>query len=86
MLVLSRKIGQSIVIDGEVTLIVNRIDGNRVSIAIDAPRQVSVVRGELKPFADGFGDSGGGDASAADAEMPRPLTRFEARRNKLAAR
>ncbi len=37
MLVLTRKIGQSIVISGRITLTVNRIAGNRVVLAFDAP-------------------------------------------------
>jgi hypothetical protein len=32
---------------------VSRIDGNRVTLSIDAPREVKVLRGELKPFPGG---------------------------------
>ena len=49
MLVLSRKIGEEIIIDGDIRIIVNRISGNRVSLAIDAPSDVRVMRGELQP-------------------------------------
>jgi carbon storage regulator len=49
MLVLSRKVGEQIVIDGNITLIINRIDGNRVSIAIEAPKDVKILRSELAP-------------------------------------
>jgi len=48
MLVLSRKVGQKIVIDERVTLTVTRISGNRVSIGIEAPPGVHVRRGELE--------------------------------------
>ena len=49
MLVLSRKIGEEIIIDGDIRIIVNRISGNRVSLAIEAPSDVRVMRGELQP-------------------------------------
>jgi carbon storage regulator CsrA len=52
MLALTRKKGQGIYI-GEVLVRVSRIDGNRVTLSIDAPREVKVLRGELKPFPGG---------------------------------
>ncbi|AMV32868.1 hypothetical protein VN12_12140 [Pirellula sp. SH-Sr6A] len=48
MLVLSRKEGERIVIGENITLVVSRISGNRVAIGIEAPKDVTVVRGELK--------------------------------------
>ena len=54
MLVLSRKTGQSIVISGRITLTVNRIAGNRVALAFDAPRDVHIRRSELPVFDDGI--------------------------------
>ncbi|HWA99764.1 MAG TPA: carbon storage regulator [Pirellulales bacterium] len=50
MLVLSRKVGEKIIIDDQVTLTVTRISGGRVSIGITAPSGVRVVRAELKPL------------------------------------
>jgi len=47
MLVLSRKVGESIQIGDNVRIIVNRISGNRITLAVDAPRSVKIVRGEL---------------------------------------
>ena len=49
MLVLSRRIGQSIMIGNDVEVVVQRVQGNRVTLAIKAPREVSIVRGELLP-------------------------------------
>lgn len=54
MLVLSRKVGEKIVIGDDVTVVVGRVSGNRVSIGIDAPEDVKVIRGELKRFRDEF--------------------------------
>ncbi|MFG0264247.1 MAG: carbon storage regulator [Rhodopirellula sp. JB055] len=47
MLVLSRKEGEKLVIGDNIVITVNRIAGNRVAIGIEAPREVSIVRGEL---------------------------------------
>ena len=48
MLVLGRKEGESIVIGGNIIVTVVRSAGNRVSLGVEAPREVPVVRGELK--------------------------------------
>ena len=47
MLVLSRKADQSIHIGDEIRITVVRIRGNRVKLGIEAPGEVSVLRGEL---------------------------------------
>ena len=49
MLVLSRKSGEEILIGDDVRLVVSRISGGRVKIAIAAPKTVRVMRGELGP-------------------------------------
>tara|TARA_Y100000034_G_scaffold103704_1_gene129605 strand:- start:1345 stop:1527 length:183 start_codon:yes stop_codon:yes gene_type:complete len=48
MLVLARKKGQKIVIDGPATITITRIQGNTVKIGIKAADEVAVVRGELE--------------------------------------
>lgn len=47
MLVISRKTGQKIVINGNITIVVRRIENGRVSLAIDAPKEVRIDRGEV---------------------------------------
>ncbi len=47
MLVLSRKAGESLVIGDGITVTVQSVKGDVVRIAIDAPRQVPILRGEL---------------------------------------
>jgi carbon storage regulator len=47
MLVLSRKVADQIVIAGRIRITVARLAGNRVSLAIEAPDDVSILRGEL---------------------------------------
>ncbi len=54
MLVLSRKVGEKLVIGDNITIVVNRVAGNRVTIGIDAPEEVRIIRGELKPTIDQF--------------------------------
>ena len=47
MLVLSRKINEKIVIDGNIVLTVVKIDRNQVRIGIEAPGDVRVFREEI---------------------------------------
>jgi len=47
MLVLSRKTGESIVIDGRITVKIIRLDGDIVKLGIEAPREVPVHRQEV---------------------------------------
>ncbi len=47
MLVLSRRQGETIVISGRVRVTVDRVRGNRVRLAIDAPEEVTVDREEI---------------------------------------
>ena len=47
MLVLSRKLGEKIVIGDNIVLTVVAIKGNQIRVGVEAPRQVSVWRGEL---------------------------------------
>ncbi len=64
MLVLSRKVGERINIGDNVTIVVNKISGGRVSIAIEAPRDVSIIRGELQKIRDAFSEQSEGEANA----------------------
>ncbi|MCA9195058.1 MAG: carbon storage regulator [Planctomycetales bacterium] len=48
MLVLSRKVGEKLVIDGNITVEVVRIKGNRITLGLSAPKDVSILRGELE--------------------------------------
>ena len=47
MLVLSRKVGDTVVISDVVVVKVSQISGGRVKIAIDAPADVTIRRGEI---------------------------------------
>jgi carbon storage regulator len=47
MLVLSRKLGEKLIIGDNITVVVNLVAGNRVTLGIEAPSDVRIVRGEL---------------------------------------
>lgn len=54
MLVLSRKVGERIHVGDNIVLEIRRIAGNRVTLALDAPRDVRILRGELEQAAKEF--------------------------------
>lgn len=47
MLVLSRKIGESMTIGGNIKVVVSRVNGNRVTLGITAPKDVKIIRDEI---------------------------------------
>lgn len=47
MLVLSRKVNESVVIDGQITVKIVRIDGDQVRLGIQAPNTVPIHRQEV---------------------------------------
>lgn len=47
MLVLSRRMGQKIVIDGHIVVTVTAIQGDRVRLGFDAPAHVTIDREEV---------------------------------------
>jgi carbon storage regulator len=49
MLVLSRKLNEKIVINGNIVVTVVKIDRNQVRIGIEAPGEVPVYREEILP-------------------------------------
>ncbi len=52
MLVLSRKAGEEIHIGADTVVVIQSVKGNRVRVAIEAPSQTKILRGELSVFAD----------------------------------
>lgn len=47
MLILSRKINESIIIGDNIEVMVVEIKGDQVKLGINAPREVSLYRGEI---------------------------------------
>jgi carbon storage regulator len=56
MLVLSRKEGEKLVIGDNITLVISKISGNRITLGIEAPANVKIMRGELKAQAEKLPD------------------------------
>ena len=49
MLVLSRKLGESVVIGDRVVVTVLKLDNGQVRLGIEAPREIAVFREEIAP-------------------------------------
>jgi len=69
MLVLSRRVGEEIVINDNIRVTVVAVKGDRVRLGIVAPRQVTVDRSEVHDRRMQFAPIGG-DADAAIGVMP----------------
>jgi carbon storage regulator len=69
MLVLSRKLGQSIIINGNVRVTVVSIRGGQIRLGIEAPNSVKVFREELCAPA----DRAGGSAEPSPALDNKPM-------------
>jgi carbon storage regulator len=68
MLILSRKVGQSIVIGGNVVVKVVRVDGDQIKLGIEAPKEIAVHREEIQRQRDA-GVSAPGGASTLKAVL-----------------
>ena len=68
MLVLTRKVGEEIVIDGNIRITVTAISDGRIKLGIAAPRHVRVDRSEVAARI----------AEFADAEVSGTATRLRA--------
>ena len=73
MLVLSRKVGERIHVGDNIVLEIRRITGNRVTLALDAPRDVRILRGELEQAAKEFNRPAGDEAATRPAAILGPL-------------
>ena len=47
MLILTRKVGEAIILDGGIEITVSDIQGNHVKLGIDAPEEVKIYREEI---------------------------------------
>ena len=50
MLILSRRAGESIDIDGHIKIRVVCVKGNRVQVGIEAPQDIQILRSELNAW------------------------------------
>lgn len=73
MLVLRRKAGEAIVLNGVITIHVLAVEGERVKLGISAPPEVVIVRSELLENQGGMG--GPGNSMAGPSPFPRERPR-----------
>lgn len=66
MLILQRKVGESLVIGDDITISVVSIDGGRVRLAISAPSNVPILRSELLKAAAANQDSAHEESTPAE--------------------
>jgi carbon storage regulator len=73
MLILTRRVGESVVIGEDVTVTVLGVKGNQVRIGINAPKTVAVHREEIfERIKNGRGDGDGAGAPTDDQpSLPR---------------
>ena len=71
MLILTRRVGESVVIGEDVTVTVLGVKGNQVRIGINAPKTTSVHREEIFERI----KSGRGGSDGATSEEPNDLPR-----------
>lgn len=73
MLVLSRRVGESLVIGDDVTVTVLEVRGDVVRIGIEAPRSVAVNRAELLAELETRNQAAASPSEAAVAALARQL-------------
>ena len=66
MLVLTRKQGQQVVIDGNITVGVVHVSGKKVVLSFDAPGEICILRAELGEWQDRCADR---HSQSSDADL-----------------
>ncbi|MBM4092385.1 MAG: carbon storage regulator [Planctomycetes bacterium] len=77
MLVLSRKAGDRIMIGDHITVVVTKVSGNRISLGIEAPPNVRIVRGELAEIVRSFDDGPSGKGPSEDVTSSLGIPTFD---------
>ena len=67
MLILSRKVGQRIMIGDNITILISRVSGKRVTLGLEAPREISIRRAELEPMTAAADEAKSGEQSSEES-------------------
>jgi carbon storage regulator len=70
VLILTRRVGETVMIGDEVTVTVLRVKGNQVRLGVNAPKSVSVQREEIFHRIKREHSEGGEGESGADDDQP----------------
>ena len=69
MLVLHRKKGESLIIDDNIKITIVDISGEKVKIAVEAPKEIPVLRSELVNAAEANQEAAGRENSISAADI-----------------
>jgi carbon storage regulator len=80
MLILTRRVGETVMIGDDVTITVLGVKGNQVRVGINAPKHVAVHREEIyeriKREQQGGGSGGGGPEDDPDNTTPEKSAQY----------
>ena len=83
MLVLRRKAGEAIVLNGVITIHVLAVEGERVKLGISAPPEVVIVRSELLENQGGLGGPGNSYSNVPSPMRPTAPRPYHAQDNDM---
>ena len=69
MLVLHRKKGESLIIDDNIKITIVDISGEKVKIAVEAPKEIPVLRSELVNAAEANKEAAGSEKTISAADI-----------------
>jgi carbon storage regulator len=73
MLVIARKVGQTVLLGDEIEVTVSAIRGDQVRLAVNAPRSVAILRKEAVELVR-MGNAAAVDSAPALLDLARPTT------------
>ena len=79
MLVLTRKVGEEIIIDGHIRVTITALKGDRVRIGITAPPHIQVDRAEIHAKRQDWVEQEAGDSRATEVQFGEALFRANRR-------